>query len=123
MELITQRIYQHTIKPTDSFILNQLIDRKGVIMSNKIYIGNLSYDTSEQTLADLFMEYGNVVSSKIIEDKYTGRSKGFAFIEMEDESSAFSAINNLNGKELNGRTLKVNEAHDKPQRNNFRNNY
>ena len=92
-------------------------------MSKKIYVGNLSYNTSETEISELFSEYGEILSTKLIEDKYTGRSKGFAFIEMANEEDVYAAINALNGKELDGRTLKVNEAFDKPKRDNYRNNY
>ncbi|MCK4798466.1 MAG: RNA-binding protein [Spirochaetes bacterium] len=91
-------------------------------MSKKIYVGNMSYDTDESALSELFSEYGEVVSTKVIEDQFTGRSKGFAFIEMANEEDAIAAINAVNGKEVNGRELKVNEAHDKPKRDNFRRN-
>ena len=92
-------------------------------MSKKIYVGNISYNTSESQLEELFASYGEVASVKLIEDQFTGRSKGFAFIEMETEESAVAAINELNGKEIDGRTIKVNEAISKPRNNNkFRNN-
>lgn len=92
-------------------------------MSKKIYVGNMSYDTDEATLNQLFSEYGEVLSTKIIIDQFTGRSKGFAFVEMENDEKAIAAINELNGKELNSRELKVNEALDRPKRNNDRNNF
>ena len=79
-------------------------------MSKKIYVGNMNYETTEDNLNELFSQYGEVVSTKIIEDQFTGRSKGFAFVEMNDEDSAISAISALNGKEYLGRELKVNEA-------------
>ena len=91
-------------------------------MSKKIYVGNLSYNTSENEINELFSSYGEIISTKLIEDQFTGRSKGFAFIEMEDEESVMAAISGLNGKEVDGRTIKVNEATDRPKRNNFRNN-
>ncbi len=85
-------------------------------MSKKIYVGNMSYDNDESTLNDLFSEYGEVISAKVIVDQMSGRSKGFGFIEMENDEDAFSAIAGLNGKEVNGRGLKVNEAVDKPKK-------
>ncbi|MBU4426232.1 MAG: RNA-binding protein [Proteobacteria bacterium] len=75
-----------------------------------IYVGNLSYDLSEEDLKKAFEEFGQVESAKIITDTYSGRSKGFGFVEMSDEAEAQSAIDALNGKELEGRTLNVNQA-------------
>lgn len=85
-------------------------------MSKKIYVGNMSYDNSESSLNDLFAEFGQVNSAKVIMDQMTGRSKGFGFIEMENEEEALNAIAALNGKEVSGRTLKVNEAVDRPKK-------
>ena len=81
-------------------------------MAKKIYVGNLSYETTDDDLRSFFSEMGNIVSIKIITDPYTGQSRGFAFIEMETASEASKAISSLNGRELNGKTLRVNEAHD-----------
>jgi cold-inducible RNA-binding protein len=78
-------------------------------MAKKIYVGNLSFQTSENDLNDLFAQFGEVESVKIITDRDTGRSKGFGFVEMA-EDNAEKAISQLNGKELNGRALTVNEA-------------
>ena len=78
-------------------------------MSKKIFVGNLSFQTSENDLTDLFAQFGEVESVKIITDRDTGQSKGFGFVEMGDDS-AEKAISQLNGKELNGRALTVNEA-------------
>ncbi len=86
-------------------------------MSKKIYVGNLNYDTTETQLNELFSGYGTVVSANIITDKFTDRSKGFGFVEMEDDAAAEEAISSLNGTELGGRQLKVNEAHEKKPRN------
>ena len=86
-------------------------------MSKKIYVGNLSYSTTEVALQKCFSEYGEVVSSKIILDRDTGRSKGFAFIEMTSDEEALVAIQKLDGYEQDGRPIKVNEA--KPQRPRF----
>ncbi|MCG8570505.1 MAG: RNA-binding protein [Spirochaetes bacterium] len=85
-------------------------------MSKKVYVGNLSYGSTESQLSDLFAEYGNVLSTKVIKDQFTGRSKGFAFIEMETDEEAIAAISALNGKEFDGRNLKVNEAFEKNSR-------
>ncbi|MBN1412896.1 MAG: RNA-binding protein [Spirochaetales bacterium] len=89
-------------------------------MGNKIYVGNLSFNTDEDTLQSLFAEYGNVTSAKIIKDRDSGRSKGFGFIEMSTEDEAHAAISGANGKELDGRQIKVNEAKDGPRRSNNR---
>ena len=75
-----------------------------------IYVGNLSYDLSEEDLKKAFEEFGQVESAKIITDTYSGRSKGFGFVEMSNEAEAQSAIDGLNGKDLKGRTLNVNQA-------------
>ena len=84
-------------------------------MSMKLYVGNLSFNTSNQDLNDLFGEIGTVESTNIIEDRETGRSRGFGFVEMANSEDGDKAIAELNGKEVDGRTLKVNEA--KPQEN------
>ncbi len=76
----------------------------------KIYVGNLNYKTSEQDLSDMFGEFGRVDSSVIVMDRATGRSRGFGFIEMSDDGEAKAAIEALNGREIEGRTLTVNEA-------------
>jgi RNA recognition motif-containing protein len=75
-----------------------------------IYVGNLSYEVTEQELQRAFEAFGQVESVSIIKDKFSGRSKGFGFVEMPGKANAQSAINELNGKELKGRTLNVNEA-------------
>ena len=79
----------------------------------KLYVGNLSFNTTNQDLNDLFGTVGTVQSSNIIEDRETGRSRGFGFVEMSSEAEGKQAIEQLDGKEVDGRTLKVNEA--KPQ--------
>ena len=75
-----------------------------------VYVGNLSYDLSEEDLKTAFGEYGEVTSAKIISDRYSGRSKGFGFIEMSSDDEAKAAIEGLSGKELAGRAIGVNEA-------------
>ena len=75
-----------------------------------IYVGNLSYETTEEDLQQAFEGFGQVESVNVIKDKYSGRSKGFGFVEMPAKDEAQSAINELNDTELKGRTLKVNEA-------------
>ena len=79
-------------------------------MAAKLYIGNLSFNSTEQDLEDMCGEFGTVQSAKIIEDRETGRSRGFAFVEMSSNEEAQSAIAGLNGKEIDGRALTVNEA-------------
>jgi RNA recognition motif-containing protein len=75
-----------------------------------IYVGNLSYEATEEDLQQAFEAFGQVESVRIIKDKYSGQSKGFGFVEMPAKAEAESAIEGLNGKELKGRTLNVNEA-------------
>ncbi len=79
-----------------------------------IYVGNCSYDLTDEQLRDLFATYGEVERVSIIRDRETGRSRGFAFVEMSDSAAAQAAIAGVNGTELGGRALKVNEA--KPKR-------
>jgi RNA recognition motif-containing protein len=75
-----------------------------------IYVGNLQYGLNEDELRSVFEEYGSVESAKIITDRETGRSKGFGFVEMSDDSAAQDAINDLDGAELGGRAMRVSEA-------------
>ena len=75
-----------------------------------IYVGNLSYEVTEEDLNNAFAAYGEVVSAKVIKDQYSGRSKGFGFIEMPNNEEGEAAINGLNNKELKGRVVKVNQA-------------
>jgi len=79
-------------------------------MTNKLYVGSLSYETSEDALKGLFSQAGTVVSAVVIMDKMSGRSKGFGFVEMSTEDEAKKAIEMFNGKELEGRTIIVSEA-------------
>ena len=79
-------------------------------MTNKVYVGSLSFDTTEDALKDLFSQAGKVDSVSIIIDKFSGRSKGFAFVEMSSEEEAKKAIEMFNGKELDGRNIVVDEA-------------
>ncbi len=89
-------------------------------MGNKLYVGNLSFNTRENDLQTLFSSYGTVVSARIITDRDTGSSKGFGFVEMDSDAAASAAIAATNGKEVDGRQIKVNEATDKPRRDNNR---
>ncbi|MGB7200823.1 MAG: RNA-binding protein [Pyrinomonadaceae bacterium] len=85
-------------------------------MSTKLYVGNLSFDTSTQDLETMFAASGTVTSTNIIEDRETGRSRGFAFVEMSTAEEAKAAITALDGKEIGGRNLKVNEAKAREER-------
>jgi RNA recognition motif-containing protein len=85
-------------------------------MSTKLYVGNLSFNTSTQDLETMFAEAGTVTSANIIEDRETGRSRGFAFVEMSSSEEAQKAIASLDGKEIDGRNLKVNEAKPREDR-------
>ncbi|MGN0739763.1 MAG: RNA recognition motif domain-containing protein [Treponema sp.] len=82
-------------------------------MAKKIYVGNLSYSTTEETLRNQFSQFGKVTSVQIILDRETNRSKGFGFVEMEDEGEADSAITGLNQKDIDGRRVRVSEAQEK----------
>ena len=79
-------------------------------MGKKIYVGNLSFSMDDQAVADIFAEFGNVESARIITDRDTGRSKGFGFVEMSTDAEAEAAINGLNGREVSGRALNISEA-------------
>jgi RNA recognition motif-containing protein len=85
-------------------------------MGKKLYCGNLSYSVRSAQLEQLFAEYGTVVSAQVIEDRETGRSKGFGFVEMSTEQEANAAINGLNGQDHDGRSLQVNEAKPREER-------
>ena len=84
-------------------------------MSTKLYVGNLAFQTTSQDLEQLFAQAGTVASASVVEDRDTGRSRGFAFVEMSTPEEATSAIEQFNGKQVGGRALKVNEA--KPREN------
>ena len=79
-------------------------------MSTKLYVGNLAFQTTSEDLQELFSQAGTVASASVVEDRDTGRSRGFAFVEMSTNAEAAAAIEQFNGKELGGRALKVNEA-------------
>ncbi len=81
-----------------------------------IFIGSLPYSVKDSDLQGFFEEYGEVSSAKIITDKFSGRSKGYGFVVMEDEAAAKKAIEELNGAELEGRTIVVNQAHERTER-------
>ena len=88
-------------------------------MGIRLYVGNLSRETMESDLSELFQQFGTVASCNLITDKFTGKSRGFAFVEMGSEEEARKAIAGMNGKEVDGRALAVNEARpreDRPRR-------
>jgi RNA recognition motif-containing protein len=82
----------------------------------KLYVGNLSYDITNNSLEELFAPFGSVRSAQVIQDRDTGRSKGFGFVEMDDTNAARTAIAELNEKDFNGRPLSVNEAKPREER-------
>ena len=87
-------------------------------MGKKVYIGNLSFSADDQALTDLFAQFGNVESARIVTDRDSGRSKGFAFVEMSTDAEATTAIEKLNGTDFSGRTLNVSEAKPMAPREN-----
>jgi cold-inducible RNA-binding protein len=85
-------------------------------MATKLYVGNLSYQTTDQQLHDLFSEAGNVSSAQVVTDRYTGQSRGFGFVEMASEDEAQQAIAAINGRDIAGRALVVNESRPREDR-------
>jgi len=85
-------------------------------MAKKLFVGNLPYSTTNETLAEMFASFGEVTSAAVIMDRETGRSKGFGFVEFNDDSAADAAIEAMNGKDEGGRPLTVNEARPKTDR-------
>jgi len=85
-------------------------------VSKKLYVGNLSYSVTSTNLEEMFTPFGHVQSAQVIQDRDTGRSKGFGFVEMEDDNAAREAINALNEKDNDGRPLTVNEAKPREER-------
>ena len=81
-----------------------------------IYVGNLSYDATDETIKQAFESFGQVISARIVKDKYTGQSRGFGFVEMPEQAQAQAAIKGLNGKELLGKQMSVNEARSRTDR-------
>lgn len=92
-------------------------------MSKKLYVGNLSYSVTDQTLADTFSQCGTVETAKVIMDRDSGRSKGFAFVEMSSSAEAVASINKFNGSDLDGRAMNVSEAKPQVDRDNSRRRY
>ena len=89
-------------------------------MSNKLYVGNLSFHLTSDDLGEYFAQAGTVESAKVIEDRDTGRSRGFGFVEMSSEEEAKSAIEQFNGEDFEGRNIVVNEARPREERGNRR---
>ena len=85
-----------------------------------IYVGNLSYETTDEAIREAFESFGQVTSAKVIKDKYNGQSRGFGFVEMPGQSQAQTAIKSLNGKELLGKQMSVNEARPRTGRKSWR---
>jgi RNA recognition motif-containing protein len=102
--MLYRKLYNHLLGDVQIYNLLQ----KEIRMN--IYVGNLSYEVTEEDLRLAFEPFGQVESASIIKDKYSGQSKGFGFVEMPSKAEATSAIDGLNGKELKGRTVNVNEA-------------
>jgi cold-inducible RNA-binding protein len=90
--------------------------QRSVVVGKKLYVGNLSYQTSSSDLETLFAPFGTVASAQVIEDRQSGRSKGFGFVEMGTDQEAQAAIQGLNGKDRDGRPLTVNEARPREER-------
>ncbi|XP_010435219.1 PREDICTED: glycine-rich RNA-binding protein 2, mitochondrial [Camelina sativa] len=84
------------------------------LMSTKLFVGGLSWGTDDQSLRDAFAHFGEVVDAKVIVDRETGRSRGFGFVNFSDETAASAAISEMDGKDLNGRNIRVNQANDRP---------
>ena len=85
-------------------------------MSKRLYVGNLSWDTTDETLNQAFSQAGTVTSASIITDRDTGRARGFGFVEMSSEDEAQAAISNIDGMELDGRNIRVSEARERTPR-------
>lgn len=93
-------------------------------MSKKLFVGGLAWGTTNDTLGQAFAQFGNVVSAAVITDKFSGKSKGFGFVEMSTEEESQKAMQELNGKEIDGRAISVSEARPQaPRENRTRNNY
>jgi RNA recognition motif-containing protein len=85
-------------------------------MGNRLFVGNLSFNTTEESLMAAFQEFGEVVEARLMTERETGRSRGFAFVEMATQEAATKAIEEMNGAVLDGRPLRVNEAEQRPER-------
>ena len=96
--------------------LDNITNLMEAVVNQKIYVGNLPYSTTDQELQELFASHGNVQSASVVTDRYTGRSRGFGFVEMGSAEEAQQAISALNGSDYGGRNLVVNEARPKESR-------
>ena len=85
-------------------------------MTTKVFVGGLSWDTNDASLTDAFQSFGTVVEAKVITDRDTGRSRGFGFVTFQDSKDAATAIQEMDGTNLDGRTIRVNEANERPPR-------
>lgn len=85
-------------------------------MNNKLFVGNLSFDVTENELQDAFQQFGNVIEANLVTDRMSGRPRGFAFVTMETPEAAQAAIGGLNGRDMGGRNLSVNEARPREER-------
>ena len=83
-------------------------------MGKKLFVGGLSWGTNDDTLREAFSRFGSISEARVIMDRETGRSRGFGFITFDDDQDAVNAMNEMNGKEIDGRSIKVNEAQEKP---------
>src|SRR5689334_2119073 len=118
--MFTRRLLLTHQKERSLLEVRNPIEGKGKkLMSMKLYVGNLSFETSSNELQTLFAQTGTVESVSLIEDRETGRSRGFGFIEMSTKEEGAAAIEKFNGQELGGRTLKVNEAKQRENRVGF----
>ena len=119
-DMFTMRASVNSPKERSLLEVRNPIEGKGKkLMSMKLYVGNLSFDTSKNELQTLFAQTGTVESVSLIEDRETGRSRGFGFIEMSTKEEGAAAIEKFNGQELGGRALKVNEAKQRENRVGF----
>jgi RNA recognition motif-containing protein len=96
--------------------IRYVLEKGCKIMGSKLYVGNLNFDTTDQGLEQSFSEYGEIVSAEVVRDRNTDRSRGFGFVEFSQEEDAQKAKEAMNGKELDGRVLKVDEARPPRQR-------
>ncbi len=98
-----------------SFVDEHWSKVESIVMNNKLFIGNLAYTVTSENLAELFEQFGQVVSCNIATDRDTGRPRGFGFVEMQSQQEAEAAIGGLNGKDLNGRQISVSISQPKPK--------
>ena len=87
-------------------------------MGNRLYVGNLAYDSNKESLRAAFSQFGEVTDVHVVTDRQTGQSRGFGFVTMSSQTEAETAMQSMNGAELDGRRLRVNEAEERPQRRN-----